>query len=158
MFPLDGWWVRQGFDSGIMLLNKPMVQPQMAKLLWMMSKEQFALWKGRSSGDKDLWHLAWIITGRNFTYQPFVGVTGNWGPKRGSRSPAYKLRARQGRDPSAEDKAEAGCFKFSSQAKFDHLGRIVVLHQIWTRNHLQRPEQQKLPRQMWLFLPPKSSC
>jgi hypothetical protein len=63
LFPLKAWWVRQGFDSGVMLLNKPKVRPQIEKLLWMMSDTQFPQWSKRSSGDKDLWHLAWITTG-----------------------------------------------------------------------------------------------
>jgi hypothetical protein len=136
MFPLKAWWVRQGFDSGVMLLNKPHVRAQITKLLSMMG--EFSIWSTRSSGDKDLWHLAWMLTGKNFTFQPFVGVTGRWGPKSGSRPLNYKLRARSG--TGREDDTAAGCFKFSSQAKFDHDGNIVVLHQIWTKNHLQLPE------------------
>jgi hypothetical protein len=31
---------------------------------------EWASWKNYSNGDKDLWHLAWMIEGVNFTFVP----------------------------------------------------------------------------------------
>jgi hypothetical protein len=33
---------------------------------------EWASWKNYSNGDKDLWHLAWMIEGVNFTFVPCV--------------------------------------------------------------------------------------
>ena len=38
-------------------------------------------WKHLSMGDKDLWHLAWILTGTDFGLIPFLGLTCSWNIK-----------------------------------------------------------------------------
>ena len=76
LFPLGAWWVDQGFDSGLLLVDKAKVRPQMEKLRGMLSDS--GKWGGLSFGDKDLWHYAWMLSGANYTYSPFVGATGEW--------------------------------------------------------------------------------
>lgn len=70
-----------------------------------MAEEFEEKWEQYTSGDKDLWHLAWTLHGVNFTLVPYVGAIGCF--------------------------SRAGTWLMASQAKFDHGGEIAVLHQLW---------------------------
>jgi len=73
--------------------------------------------KDFTSGDKDLWHLGWMIHGQKFNYCPYVGAVGYF-----SRD--------KGRDKNK--------WYMTSQAKFGHTGDVVVMHQLW-REHPKHP-------------------
>eukprot|EP00041_Stephanoeca_diplocostata_P030087 m.902047 g.902047 ORF g.902047 m.902047 type:complete len:464 (+) comp23689_c3_seq22:324-1715(+) len=106
-FPLDAWWVKQGFDSGILIVHKEKCKAVLERL-WEMGKD-FKRWERYTSGDKDLWHIAWMLHGQDFTYVPYVGATGFF---RKSNKMWY----------------------MTSQAKYGTNGKIYVLHQMWRSN------------------------
>lgn len=101
-FPRGAWWVRTGFDSGLVLLNKKKASASLERLYTMASS--FQSWSQYTSGDKDLWHLAWMLEGTNFTMIPYIGSVGHF----------------------AQEK-----WYMASQAKYDGQGEIVALHQLW---------------------------
>jgi len=101
-FPRGAWWVRTGFDSGLVLLNKKKAAASLERLYTMASS--FQSWSQYTSGDKDLWHLAWMLEGTNFTMIPHIGSVRHF----------------------AQEK-----WYMASQAKYDGHGEIVALHQLW---------------------------
>lgn len=114
LFPKDSWITKQGFDSGLIVLNRGKTVDVMARVLEMA--RNFGSWEGYTSGDKDLWHLGWMMQGQPFNYCPYVGAVG------------YFSRDR-GRDRNK--------WYMTSQAKFGHRGEVVVMHQLWRMGKIQ---------------------
>eukprot|EP00040_Diaphanoeca_grandis_P037439 m.243765 g.243765 ORF g.243765 m.243765 type:complete len:460 (-) comp33819_c2_seq1:163-1542(-) len=110
LFPRDSWRTTQGFDSGVIVIDKSKTQSVLKRVLDM--GKNYELWSNYSHGDKDLWHLAWMIAGQNFSYCQYVGAVGYFGRKH--------------EHESVHDK-----WFMASQAKFDEFGATVILHQLW---------------------------
>eukprot|EP00039_Didymoeca_costata_P015672 m.270942 g.270942 ORF g.270942 m.270942 type:complete len:752 (+) comp16265_c1_seq72:1184-3439(+) len=107
-FPLDQWWTFSGFDSGTLVIEPAKVEPQLQKLSTM--GKDFSNWEAYTTGDKELWHFAWMLLDTNYTLVPYVGAAGHF---------------------DDEDK-----WRMSSQLKFDRNKEVVFLHQLW-RDHRQ---------------------
>lgn len=75
LFPLDSWRTRMGFDSGVLVINKAKCSAVMNRLQEMTRSFQ-QQWAQYTHGDKDLWHIAWMLHNQNFTYVPYVGALG----------------------------------------------------------------------------------
>ena len=56
-------YVNTGFDSGLLLLDKTKAASALSRLYVMAS--EFGRWKQYTSGDKDLWHVAWMLEGEH---------------------------------------------------------------------------------------------
>lgn len=89
LFPKSAWWSRSGFDSGILVVDKRKAERPLNRLYqmatqwdsrgdvrsrpWWKPEDEAkgpAFYKGwgyLTNGDKDLWHLAWMIDSTNFT-------------------------------------------------------------------------------------------
>lgn len=63
-------------------------------------------------GDKDVFHIVWMLSNKNFTFVPYIGETGS--------VQASVRKGRRGR----------GRWVMSSQVKYDRAGRVVALHQL----------------------------
>lgn len=70
----DSWDIRIGFDSGILVLNKAQRQTELNQLVKMTQNYENSPWKELSLGDKDLWKLAWLAVGTNYTLVPRTGA------------------------------------------------------------------------------------
>lgn len=115
IFRSTDWAARQGFDSGLFLIDKSRTMRELAlthRLASSGETTQLQKWAGYSMGDKDLWHLSWMLTGTLYAMSPFVGMVG------------------QAADPSEPDALN---YQLVSQAKLDAKRRVVVLHQNWRR-------------------------
>eukprot|EP00035_Acanthoeca_spectabilis_P034335 m.28532 g.28532 ORF g.28532 m.28532 type:complete len:558 (-) comp6562_c0_seq2:98-1771(-) len=113
LFPLDSWRTRMGFDSGVLVINKAKCSAVMNRLQEMTRSFQ-QQWAQYTHGDKDLWHIAWMLHNQNFTYVPYVGALGAF--------------------CESDHK-----FCMTAQAKFDLEGRTVVTHQLWRDGILPKP-------------------
>jgi len=110
----EEWWFQQGYDSGLLLIDKAASQRPFQSLMDLITtsdmKLRFML-KQLSFGDKDLWHVAWLMTGplcnaEACSLMPYASMSGT----------CYK---------------ENGLFRMSSQVKMDSAGEVIALHQIW---------------------------
>eukprot|EP00178_Gracilaria_changii_P012739 TRINITY_DN359_c0_g1_i1.p1 TRINITY_DN359_c0_g1~~TRINITY_DN359_c0_g1_i1.p1 ORF type:complete len:304 (-),score=22.84 TRINITY_DN359_c0_g1_i1:479-1390(-) len=125
LFPLNSWWVRQGFDSGILLLQKSECVDEMRRLCQIArDKSQKAL-RALSLGDKDLFHIVWMLHSRNFTLVPWIGESGHLEvskPQIGRRRRRRRrMKPKQSHSPD---------WIMSSQLKFGRDGEVYALHQL----------------------------
>jgi hypothetical protein len=107
IFPRDAWYVKHGFDSGILVVDKMKRQHELSVLEEISIKnasEYAERWSKLSMGDKDLWKIAWIFSGTNYSMIPTIAALGSFD--------------------------EAGRFMLTSQPKHDPQGNIVALHQL----------------------------
>merc|ERR1711964_6308 len=95
-------------DSGLMIIRKSSSKRALEFLMETICGD-IGVWGGRSSGDKDLWHLAWDLTETEYVYVPYVGGVGS---------------------KNADD---ISTWAMTGQVKFDEEGIPLVMHQIWTR-------------------------
>mmetsp|Transcript_52122 Transcript_52122/g.124150 ORF Transcript_52122/g.124150 Transcript_52122/m.124150 type:complete len:398 (+) Transcript_52122:93-1286(+) len=109
----DEWWFQQGYDSGLLLVDKAASQKpfQVLKALITTPREdERKVLDMISLGDKDLWHVAWLMAGPPCTadecsLMPFASMSGT----------CYN----------------DGKFRMSSQVKVDRAGKVIALHQLW---------------------------
>lgn len=109
------WAARQGFDSGLFLIDKSRTMRELALTHRLASSGEMPhlqKWASYSMGDKDLWHLSWMLTGTLYAISPFVGMVGQAADPLEPNGPNYQL---------------------VSQAKLDAKRQVVVLHQNWRR-------------------------
>lgn len=130
-----------------------------------MSREFDSQWSQYTSGDKDLWHIAWILHGQDFTYVPYVGALGAFcesdrkfcmtaqvnpallhiTPLSVRLSTGWPPLQYQGidllrihRSPLYAILALARAY-VHIQAKFDLNGDSVVTHQLWRDGSMPKP-------------------
>lgn len=109
-----------GFDSGFMIIDK-FASEKALKFLLEEICGNIASWERFSSGDKDLWHLAWDLTETSYRYIHWVGGLA-------SRATANKFK-----------------WKMVGQIKFDESGNPVVMHQIWRDIHGRKEDVIRMP-------------
>ena len=95
----SSWQMRHGFDTGVIVLQGRKTAAARRTLL-----RRWRGWSSLSFGDKDLWHIAWLVANVSFAYMPHVGCAGSFGNRR---------------------------WNMASQLKFNAAGDVVVLHQLW---------------------------
>jgi hypothetical protein len=103
IFPVTS---KNGFDTGILLVDKMKRQREMS-MLHEITQNYTApnhKWSKLSMGDKDMWKIAWMFAGTNYTMVPLMGAIGAFD-------------------------ADGG-FLLSSQPKHNRQGTIIVLHQL----------------------------
>jgi Mannosyltransferase putative len=110
LFPMNAWYVRNGFDTGILLVDKVKRKREMAVLheITQNFSDPKQKWRKLSMGDKDMWKVAWMFAGTNYTMAPVMGAIGSF------------------------DKS--GVFVLTSQPKVDRHGTIIALHQLHRGN------------------------
>mmetsp|Transcript_9126 Transcript_9126/g.26974 ORF Transcript_9126/g.26974 Transcript_9126/m.26974 type:complete len:377 (+) Transcript_9126:78-1208(+) len=135
LFPTDRrgllreWWAQQGLDTGLLLVDKVAWARPLSVLLDMVegASGQGVDWgfqdlDALSSGDKDLWHLAWLLAGEPCregacSLAPCAAVAGAW---QGDR------------------------LLMTGQAKLGPGGELLALHQIWRTGEDRRPVPAEL--------------
>eukprot|EP00494_Astrolonche_serrata_P023783 UN24041 len=70
LFPFAGYNVQHPFDSGLLLLDKE----RCANAIEQLKKMRMDEFESMSFGDKDLWHMAWILSNTKFGFVPFNGM------------------------------------------------------------------------------------
>mmetsp|Transcript_27048 Transcript_27048/g.83044 ORF Transcript_27048/g.83044 Transcript_27048/m.83044 type:complete len:820 (+) Transcript_27048:33-2492(+) len=107
-FSKKDWAARQGFDTGILLVDKSRVgfQIELTDHLARRGDPANEKWAKFSLGDKDLWHLAWMLSGAKYALSPYAGMVGS----------------------RVDDDLR---FLLVSQAKLDARRAVVLLHQNW---------------------------
>ncbi|KAJ1449953.1 hypothetical protein M885DRAFT_534047 [Pelagophyceae sp. CCMP2097] len=109
--PRSHWDAVQGFDSGLFLVDKARHAQPLRRLARLADLKDAAhwdfAWYSHDQGDKDLWHLAWLLERANYTLAPLNGVV------------------------ASKSTHSAGKLGLVSQAKMDAFGRVIALHQNW---------------------------
>ncbi|KAJ8604540.1 hypothetical protein CTAYLR_000982 [Chrysophaeum taylorii] len=108
-FSSSQWAARQGFDTGLMVVDKARTRRELALTDALAKAEPdspLAKWRAYSLGDKDLWHVSWMLVGSLFAFSPFAAMVG-------------------------ERANDDNSFLLVSQAKCDSNRRVLALHQNW---------------------------
>lgn len=102
------WASRQGFDSGLLVVDKRRFWKELhrVEVLSRQGTDEHDKWARHSQGDKDLWHLAWMLNGAPYSLSPYAAVVA-WRPFN-----------------------TTGNYMLVAQAKCENR-RVVVLHQNW---------------------------
>eukprot|EP01126_Amoeba_proteus_P002297 TRINITY_DN10720_c0_g1_i2.p1 TRINITY_DN10720_c0_g1~~TRINITY_DN10720_c0_g1_i2.p1 ORF type:complete len:325 (-),score=50.14 TRINITY_DN10720_c0_g1_i2:165-1139(-) len=119
LYPPKAWFSQAGFDTGMIVVNKKRsVKP--LEILAKMMKEKDT-WNRFSFGDKDLWHVAWMVSNTKFTMVPYAATSGNFNAN--------------------------GSYFLTTRPMFSTDGEIMAAHQIWTKKSKEAPCPQN--SRMW---------
>lgn len=116
-----------------MLLNRSKVSAQLDTLQRVARKQRYAGIRSLSMGDKDLFHMAWMMHDSNFTLVPYIGETGQL-----ELSAHYVRTVEAGR--VVKTPVEVLAWSLSSQVKYGRDGAPYALHQL----HRARPGKETL--------------
>lgn len=125
LFPLDAWWVKQGFDSGLVLIHRKSCAEQLQAVSRIARSTENVQLRNLSMGDKDIFHVVWMLHEKNFTLVPFIAESGSVQMEMMQRSPTQN-KARKSRG-NLRDKIG---WRLSSQIKYGRDGLIYAVHQL----------------------------
>ena len=80
-FAPGDWKAEAGLDSGLLAVDKARARAPLGRLRELAASSGDAFWRNASMGDKDLWKMAWILSGHDYALSPAPAVVGYFDPK-----------------------------------------------------------------------------